>query len=158
MREHASQANSNRNDGNCGAGLAASAGRIFFIFLFLTAATTARAGSDDRYVIHTPKGDVAVLDFREHPAAITQDKLTITIARSSEYEIEFNVGDTSFSIGIEEKPFPVLRKRAEAVFLKVLGISQSDACKLAAYEGTTFRVDPHYAGKSYNLSFCPGAP
>jgi hypothetical protein len=154
MNEHLSDPNSNCRNKGLGACVAALAWKVLSICLLVMAAATAWAGAGDRFIIHTPQGDVAVLDFRNNPVAITQDKQTITIARSKDYEIEFNVGDTSFSIGINDRPFPVLRKSAEAAFLKALGISQSDACKLNVYEGTTFRVDPHYAGKSYKLSFC----
>ena len=112
----------------------------------------------DRFVIHTPKGNVAVLDFRKHPAQVTQDHQTYVIADTDRFQIVFNVGDTSFAVIALTKPFPVVRKEGEAAFLKDLGISQGDACKLAAYEGTTIHVDPPYAGQSYGFSFCPGTP
>jgi len=112
----------------------------------------------ERFVIHTPKGDVAVLDFRKHPVSITEDRQTIEIEDKNHFQIVFNVGDTSFAISILVKPLTVVRKEAEAAFLKDLGISQIDACKLSAYEGTTMRIDPQYAGQSYGFSFCPGTP
>ena len=116
------------------------------------------ASPPDRFVIHTSKGDVAVLDFRKHPVSITEDRQTIEIEVKNDFQIVFNVGDSSFAITILVKPLPVVRKEAEAAFLKDLGISQSDACKLSAYEGTTMRIDPRYAGQSYGFSFCAGTP
>jgi hypothetical protein len=114
------------------------------------------ASTQDRFVIHTPKGDVAVLDFRKHPALITQDQTTVVIANTNDSDIEFYVPDSSFNIVVLTKPFPVVRKRAEALFLKSLGISQNDACKLSAREGTTIHIDPRYSGQNYGFSFCPG--
>ena len=115
----------------------------------------AGTSTEDRFVIHTPKGDVAVLDFRKHPVLITEDHQAIEFEDKKDYQITFNVGDSSFVISILVKPFPVMRKEGEAVFLKDLGISKSDVCKLSAYEGTTIHIDPRYAGQSYGLSFCP---
>lgn len=116
------------------------------------------ASTAERFAIHTSKGDVDVLDFRKHPVSITEDRQTIEIEVKSDFQIVFNVGDSSFAITILVKPLPVVRKEAEAAFLKDLGISQSDACKLSAYEGTTMRIDPRYAGQSYGFSFCAGTP
>ena len=113
--------------------------------------------ADDRFVIHTPKGDVAVIDFRKHPVLVTEDRQTFVIEDKMNFQIVFNVADTSFIITAKVKPFPVVRKEGEAAFLKNLGISQNDACKLSAYEGTTARVDPRYSGQSFGFSFCRGS-
>jgi hypothetical protein len=115
-----------------------------------------RAPASDRFVIHTPKRDVAVIDFRKHPVSVTDDRQTVVIEDKKDFQIVFNVADTSFVISINVKPFPLVRKEEEAAFLKDLGISQNDACKLSAYEGTTMRIDPRYAGQAFGLSFCKG--
>jgi hypothetical protein len=96
-------------------------------------AVAGAASTAERFAIHTSKGDVAVLDFRKHPVSITEDRQTIEIEVKNDFQIVFNVGDSSFGITI-------------------------DACKLSAYEGTTMRIDPQYAGQSYGFSFCPGTP
>lgn len=117
---------------------------------------TSGTPAGNRFIIHTPKGDVAVIDFRKHPVSVTEDRQTVVIEDKKDFQIVFNVADTSFVISINVKPFPLVRKQGEAAFLKDLGISQNDACKLSAYEGTTMRIDPRYAGQPFGLSFCKG--
>ena len=72
--------------------------------------------ADDRFVIHTPKGDVAVIDFRKHPVLVTEDRQTFVIEDKTNFQIVFNVADTSFIITVKVKPFPVVRKEGEAAF------------------------------------------
>ena len=122
------------------------------------APAAAGTGTADKFSIQTPKGKVAVIDFRKHPARVTQDQQTVVIEDKTDFQIVFNVADTSFTINVNVKPFPVVRKDAEAAFLMDLGISKDDACRLSAYEGTTIHVDPNYAGRSFKLSFCTNEP
>ena len=57
--------------------------------------------ADDRFVIHTPKGDVAVIDFRKHPVLVTEDRQTFVIEDKTNFQIVFNVADTSFIITVK---------------------------------------------------------
>jgi len=121
-------------------------------------ATAGGTRTADRFIIHAPKGDVAVVDFRKHPALVTQDRQTVVIENQKDFQIVFYVADSSFVISGNVKPFPVVRKEGEAAFLRDLGISQNEACKRSGYEATPVRVDPQYAGRSFRLSFCTGTP
>jgi hypothetical protein len=111
--------------------------------------------SDQRFVIHTSKGDVSVIDFRKHPLQISADRTSILIEENNGFSIGFYAPDSSFVITLTAKPLNVMRASAEGAFLKDLGISPTDACKLALNVGVPISVDSQAAGKDYGLSFCP---
>ena len=60
-----------------------------------------------------------------------------------------------FLISITASPFDINRKIAEDAFLKRMGITQQDACKLKVTITTPLSVNPNEAGQNYPLSFCP---
>ena len=52
-----------------------------------------------------------------------------------------------------------IRPQMEKDFLKTLGISEADACKLKVITNVPYDVNPDTAGIDYGLSFCPtGVP
>jgi hypothetical protein len=108
-------------------------------------------------VIGTNQGTVSVSNFYKSAAYITQDKQTVVLQQDSRYDIEYNVGDSSFGIAILSEPLEAVREAAEAALLSKLGISKQDACKLTVYEGVPASVSDKYVGQSFSLSFC-GAP
>jgi hypothetical protein len=74
-----------------------------------------------------------------------------------DYTIVFWAPASSFAISLLSKPLTAARHKAEQTFLKDLGVSQDDACKLAVNLGVPVSVDPDVAGILLGLSFCPGA-
>lgn len=59
-----------------------------------------------------------------------------------------------FEIHIYGSPFSGARVEAEKIFLDVLGLSRSKACRLNVTLNTLRFANPKEAGKVYRLSFC----
>jgi len=76
------------------------------------------------------------------------------IDNSSTYKVVYYPIDKAFLISILGSPFDSVRKVAEQAFLKDLGITQADACKLSVYITTPAAYNPSEAGTNYTLSFC----
>jgi hypothetical protein len=104
--------------------------------------------------IGTSGGTVSVNNFYKTTPYITQDRLTVVVETTAQYEIIYYTGDSSFIITILSVPFDASRQAAEAAFLSSLGISKQDACKLSVYEGVPADVSDQYVGKQFPLSFC----
>ncbi|HEY6348836.1 MAG TPA: hypothetical protein VI636_05440 [Candidatus Angelobacter sp.] len=115
-------------------------------------------GPETRFAIHTAHGDVSVIDFRQHPAQVSSDKTSFVVENTDSFVIAFYAPDSSFNIALESKPLKLARANAEKAFLRDLGISQNDACKLLISVGVPISVDYSAAGKDYGLSFCSGSP
>jgi hypothetical protein len=105
--------------------------------------------------IGTSEGSVTVNNFYNGAPWISADHTAVLATTTDAYDITYDTKDSSFNIDIKETPFETIRPEAEAAFLRILGVSQSDACKLIVQVGTTFAVDPNYAGQNLGLSFCP---
>lgn len=105
----------------------------------------------------TNQGNVIMNNFYKTGDYITQDQQTVIVHNDPQYSIEYNVGDSSFSIGILSVPLEAARQAAEAAFLSRLGISEQDACKLNVYEGVPAGVSDKYVAQNFRLSFCGDA-
>jgi hypothetical protein len=105
--------------------------------------------------IGTPDGSVTMNNFYK-TAVISSDQQTAIVQQSPSYIVDYNVADSSFTIGILSMPFDAARQAAESAFLESLGISEQDACKLKVYEGVPSSVpgSEQYTGKVFPLSFC----
>ncbi len=108
-------------------------------------------------VIGTSQGSVSMNNFYKSADYITQDQQTVVIHGTDQYSIQYNAGDSSFSIGILSAPLEAARQAAEAELLSALGISKQDACKLTVYEGVPAYVSSQYVGRNFPLSFCGNA-
>lgn len=108
-------------------------------------------------VIGTPQGSVTVKNFYKNASLITPDAQSILIVASPSYNIAYSVPDSSFSIALLSEPLAAARTAAEAAFLNVLGIDQTNACRLTVYEEVPSALSATYAGENLGLSFCPGA-
>lgn len=122
-----------------------------------TSTTPAAIPTSTTVTIGTSQGSVTMNNFYQTADSITQDQQTVIIHNDPQYSIEYNVGDSSFSIGILSTPLEASRQAAEAVFLSRLGISKQDACKLKVYEGVPADVSSQYVGQYFPLSFCGNA-
>lgn len=121
-----------------------------------TVSPTAPFPSGDTFVIGTSQGGVTVKNFYKTMDYITQDQQTVVLAESSTYQDVYLRGSSSFIIDLLLPPLTETRAAAETSFLNQLGISKTDACKLAVDERVLDKTSP-YDGYLVGLSFCPGA-
>jgi hypothetical protein len=75
------------------------------------------------------------------------------IKRTDDYDIVYLGVDESFLITLSREPIPNSARVAEEDFVALLGVSQSDACKLPAVLAVPSSVNPSYPDQ-YSLSFC----
>ncbi len=80
--------------------------------------------------------------------------LFISLIRNEDYHIFYIPNKQSFTISITGRGFKDLRVKAEEEFLKILGVSQTEACRLNVHITTPSFANPNEAGKIYSLSFC----
>jgi hypothetical protein len=124
--------------------------------LLLALGSHAQTGtSQSRFTIHTPEGPVSVLEFREHNAGTIGD--TIFLEESNRFSIGFLKSDNSFGIVLSAKPIDLVRKDAEDRFLRDLGISEKDACKLKVIVRVPASIGVNGADRNIGLSFCPSS-
>lgn len=112
-----------------------------------------QTSTSDLFSIVTPRGTVMVENFYKSAVIVSPDGSAL-IARAPAYDITYFRPDQSFHIAIEETPVADARAQAETAFLKLMGISPIDACKLTVTEGVPIGVDPQSAGVVWGLSFC----
>lgn len=78
----------------------------------------------------------------------------VVVAQSDSYQIAYLPLFNKFIISIVSSPFQDKIKGAEEDFIKALGISREEACRLNAVVNTPFFANPDESGKDYPLSFC----
>jgi hypothetical protein len=96
---------------------------------------------------------IAVNDIYAKPL-MTNNENDVKFAENSNYEFVYLSKYHKFLITILGSPFMSLVKPAEEDFVKVLGITYNQACKLNVDVGTVAFANPDYAGKRFPLSFC----
>jgi hypothetical protein len=103
--------------------------------------------------IGTSRGIVTVKNF--FPAAIEKTDDFVVITSSDKYDILYFRGASTFLISLSATPITENKLEAERELLSILGIDETQACKLNASTGVPSYVDLERAGTSYGLSFCP---
>ncbi len=108
--------------------------------------------------LYIPKGKIeisgiTVNNIYEKPV-ITNNEKDVKFAANDNYEFVYLPKYHKFVITILGSPFLSLIKPASEDFVKVLGITYDQACKLNVDIGTVSFANPEYAGKRYSLSFC----
>ena len=106
------------------------------------------------FQIGTPQGSVTVDNFLNNPPQVSADQTAVTLVETSTYDIVYYTNGSSFNIGIIAPPVAQSIIDAQNELLKILGISQADACKLNVVVGAPASLDPNYAGKNLGLTFC----
>ncbi len=96
--------------------------------------------------IGTSQGVVEVKNFYIHFAYTEEGSLILK--DGDDYSIGYKPDNSGFLIYLKTPPLASAREKAENDFLDILGISQSDACKL------TVRVATAPNGENSGLSFC----
>ena len=72
------------------------------------------------------------------------------------YSILYNQNNQSFAISLNIAPLYTTRDQATAEFIKRLGITSEQACKINIYVGVPYSVDSRLSGQNLGLSYCPG--
>lgn len=126
---------------------------VELLSLLLIALTSyAQTTNHFRFTIPTPAGPVSVLDFRDHIAGRIGD--TVFLEENNRFSIGFLKSDNSFGIVLSAKPVSVARQEAEEKFLRDLGVSEKDACKLKVTVRVPDQIDANANGDGAGLSFC----
>lgn len=84
----------------------------------------------------------------------TNDHGDALFVKTKGYQLVYLRQYNKFLITILSSPFEENRKKGEENFLKKLGITKEEACKLNASISTPYFVNPQYSGIKYPLSFC----
>ena len=79
----------------------------------------------------------------------------VLFIKAKNYQIAYLEEFNQFMIVIIAPPFEETRNQAEDEFLKTLGITQEQACRLSVTVGFSRFAPPDLAGKNFPLSFCP---
>lgn len=79
---------------------------------------------------------------------------TLELTNDVNFSVLYYPQDESFLITITNSPFENYRQQAESVLLTLLGVSETEACRLTVSIGTPAFANPDEAGKNYPLSFC----
>ena len=106
--------------------------------------------------IGTSQGTVTINNFYDSDPPVDASQY-IVLKYTQYYLIDYDPTDSSFWIGVISIPFSVWQSTAEQDLLTTLGISQSDACKLAVTEGVIYDPTNPDDGMSFPLSFCGSA-
>lgn len=76
------------------------------------------------------------------------------ILKGNSYQIVYLKNSNNFLISILDSPFEKFKLVAEQEFLRLLGVSEIDACRLNVTVTTPAFANPAEAGGIYKLSFC----
>lgn len=76
------------------------------------------------------------------------------IVDNEKYQIVYLSQFNKFLITVLGSPFNEIKNEAEREFLKVLGITEENACKLIVEVNTPEFANPEYSGTALRLSFC----
>ena len=111
----------------------------------------------NKIVITTPRGeDIEV----SSPSKIAENKLdekNMVLKTTADYQILYYAYSEgpSFLISVLSSNIETARALGELNLLNILGISKTDACKLAVSVTVPQDVSAKAAGDDYRLSFCP---
>lgn len=78
----------------------------------------------------------------------------ITFFENQQFTLGYVYDINLFTITIISSPFSEIKPAAETQFVKELGISQEDACKLPVQVQTPYFVNYEESQQVYKLSFC----
>lgn len=113
---------------------------------------TTLSADNGKIVISTDQGNVSVNNVFENPIAEFDG---VSFKETSGYQLLYFPDTQMFNITILNPDLQRTRDEAEANFLRTLGISEEDACKLNVNLQVFFQVSEKAAGKNFGLSFCP---
>ena len=124
---------------------------IFAIFLaiILTACFRIQVESNDG-------GVVLVNNFYTSEGSRVENRNNdITVKETANYGIEFQPQFQTFFITLSGKDLLFSRSEMEKNLVSILGVTQTEACRLKVNVGVVYSVNPGASGIEYGLSFCP---
>lgn len=74
------------------------------------------------------------------------------------YAITYFAHDQSFTLTLLKEPIGESRKAGEVELMSILGIRETEACRLRHSVLTPWWVNERYSGYNLDFSFCKGAP
>ena len=98
-------------------------------------------------------GGINVADFHSNAQEIMPNKDAI-ITRNRDFQLVYYARGDYFHLSILNSPFEEVRLKSEKELLKILDISQIEACQLHLTITTPLSVNPSESGQDYPLSFC----
>ncbi len=109
----------------------------------------------DKMIIETSEGSIELINPEKNAEEYIDTENTL-IKSTPDYEIFYLKYDQkeSFAISLLGKNFEESRKQSEDAFLKLLGITEEQACKLVVSESVPYGTNASLAGKDFSLSFC----
>ncbi len=105
----------------------------------------------EKIQLGTAKGIVEVNNF--YRSVVAAQEQFLIIKREGNYEVTYDTASSAFFINISKGSFDSVRPSAEDGFLKFLGVSREDACKLDVAVGAAREVSDAPRGVA-PLSFC----
>lgn len=96
---------------------------------------------------------VSVNNFLETSKTI-EETGEVFATEKTDYAIIYHKDVGDFLINILSSPFESIRTKAEADFLKTLGITETEACRLSVVIKTPHFANPDKTGQNFPLSFC----
>lgn len=113
----------------------------------------------DKLTFQTTTGEVEMNNFFLYPKS-TQNEYDeiITFAKNNDFHVFYNFDGNYFEIDILNlKTKSTSREKAEFALLNVLGINETDACKLPIDVLLQNPYTKQTDSVNYGLSFCPGS-
>lgn len=113
----------------------------------------------DKLTFQTTAGDVQMENFFLYPKS-TQNEYDeiITFAKNNDFHVFYNFDGNYFEIDILNlKTKSTARENAEFALMNVLGINETDACKLPIDVLLQNPYTQQTDSVNYGLSFCPGS-
>ncbi len=103
---------------------------------------------------------VSTTDFRRLPKVVSVGEGFYSLNGADStvnlpYSILYSESDGSFTIALEAIPLAAARERVSNDLLRILDITENEACELNVYVGVTYYTDKALSGKNLGLSFCP---
>lgn len=109
--------------------------------------------SGQTFTIGTPKGIVQVNNFYlSNP--IVDEGGSLLIEQNKNYTITYDPTTGAFWIMVNGTPFNSFKNIAEQDFLKLLNISETDACKLIVSVSAQYDLQNPSSFSEFPLSFC----
>lgn len=108
---------------------------------------------EEYVVIGTSSGVVRVKNFYKAAEKVIE-QTEIVIKETPEYLFLYHAASGDFELRVLGKSPRSSRARAEEELLRLLGLSQEEACKLQVSVSVPYGADPLLKGGIYPLSFC----
>lgn len=104
------------------------------------------------FVMGTADGSVTVNNFYLQPFVIDEEYLILE--NNNDYQITYDTENNQFFVYASSSPIAQSEQEGESALLSLLGVSETDACKLNVVVGYETPTDPNDSHTFFPLSFC----